>query len=108
MCDAIKWDRDGEKRFAEGRGARTDIKFYVTLRPWLTIPTRSGSYNPDWAIVKEKAQGPRLYRIRKTHAATDGGPLGNEERDKIARGHKHLEALETDVSYKWVGSVHDV
>ena len=62
-----------EKRFVEGLEKRDDVKLYLKLPRWFTVPTPVGNYNPDWAIVLEErdAHGqatdkPLLYLVRET------------------------------------------
>lgn len=108
VYDAVEWDSDVEKAFAEGLEFRDDIRFYVKLPRWFRVQTPLGSYNPDWAIVKDEPDGPRLYLVRETKGTTDWNALDEEERDKIWCGDKHFEALGTGVDYRWVKSVNDV
>jgi len=108
LYDAVECDSAVEERFAQGLEVRTDIKFYVKLPDWFKIPTPLGTYNPDWAIVKDEASGLRLYLVRETKGTTDWTALDQEEQDKIQCGKQHFAALATGIDYQWINSVSDV
>jgi len=66
---------------------RTDIKLFVKLPWWFTVEAPVGSYNPDWAIVKEvPGEAPRLYLVRETKGTLRFEDLDERERDKIKAG----------------------
>lgn len=60
VYDYIQTDSDIEYKFAEVLNARPDIKLFIKLPFWFKIDTPIGSYNPDWAIVKQN--GEKVYR----------------------------------------------
>ena len=37
--------------------ARKDIKLFFKLPDWFKVETPLGTYNPDWAIVREEPDG---------------------------------------------------
>lgn len=108
VYDAIEWDSSVEREFAEALEHRQDIRLYVKLPRWFKVPTPLGSYNPDWAIVKDEPEGPRLYLVRETKGTTDWNSLDEEDRGKILCGYKHFSAVGTGVDYKWVRSADEV
>ena len=64
IYDMAPWESGVECKFAENLSSRQDIKLFVKLPPWFQITTPIGSYNPDWAIVKEDDE--RVYLVRDT------------------------------------------
>jgi len=101
ICDSVV-----ERKFVEGLESRKDIKLYIKLPSWFTVPTPVGEYNPDWAIVKEDrdehgdANGnDLLYFVRETKASKNLDELRPDERRKIICGEKHFaDALGTPYS----------
>jgi len=65
LYDSVVYDSDVEKQFVLDLEARDDVKMYIKLPAWFTVPTPIGDYNPDWAIVVEP---------RDEH----GDPVGSE------------------------------
>jgi type III restriction enzyme len=106
LYDGVECDSEVERKFAEALDARTDIKLFVKLPWWFTVETPVGSYNPDWAIVKEvPGEVPRLYLVRETKGTVRFEDLDERERDKIKCGTKHFSALGLPaVGYAWTDS----
>ena len=48
---------------------REDIKLFIKLPSWFMIATPLGTYNPDWAIVKQNDE--KLYLVRETKNTKD-------------------------------------
>jgi len=72
VYDAVQLDSDVERNFARSLDEREDIKLFVKLPYWFKIETPVGTYNPDWAIVKEDDnQDQTLYLVRETKGARD-------------------------------------
>jgi type III restriction enzyme len=80
-----------EREFARQLDARDDIKLFVKLPPWFKIDTRIGTYNPDWAILKD--DGKALYLARETKSTKDFIKLRTTEADKVRCGSGHFEAI---------------
>ena len=96
IYDAIEIDSETERKFASAFESRTDIKFYLKLPPWFKIQTPLGTYNPDWALVKQEAESePKLYLVRETKSSLRQFDLRNSEEMKICCGHAHFEALDS-------------
>jgi type III restriction enzyme len=83
-----------ERRFAESLDKREDIRLFVKLPDWFKIDTPVGTYNPDWAIVKQGDE--RLYLVRETKGTKDFLKLRNSEADKVRCGKRHFEALDVN------------
>jgi type III restriction enzyme len=91
IYDYVEYQSDIERRFAEALDKRDDIKLFVKLPHWFKIDTPVGSYNPDWAIVKQADD--TLYLVRETKGTKDFLKLRNSEADKVRCGKRHFEAL---------------
>ena len=51
--EMIVTDSKTERSYAEKLNNDATVKFYVKLPTWFKINTPIGTYNPDWAILKE-------------------------------------------------------
>jgi type III restriction enzyme len=113
VYDHVVFDSDIEKQFVEDLEKRDDVRLFVKLPRWFTVPTPIGTYNPDWAIVMDEkdehgeATGkPLLYLVRETKGGkiTDLRP---DEKRKIHCGRKHFfDALGVD--YQVVNKANDL
>ena len=91
VYDAIVYDSEVERKFAENLDQREDVKLFVKLPDWFKVETPIGEYNPDWAIIKHDEQ--TIYLVRETKGTQDFEKLRNSEADKIRCGRKHFESL---------------
>jgi len=110
LYDVIEYESQVEYEFARALDAREDIKLFFKLPDWFKVETPLGTYNPDWAIVKEDAAGQnKLYLVRETKGTTDWHKLPDLERKKIQCGKAHFKAtgLPAD-GYDWVESAGQV
>lgn len=76
IADFVGCDSNTEKTFAEALAKRDDIKLFVKLPRWFTVPTPVGEYCPDWAILLEHGKKEKLYLISETKGAQAAGPSG--------------------------------
>lgn len=114
LYDHIVYESGIEKAFVAGLERREDVKLYVKLPGWFTVPTPVGEYNPDWAIVLEprdefgKPSGEELlYLVRETKDTTDLAELRLDEARKIHCGERHFrDALGVD--YRVVTDARDI
>lgn len=104
IYDAIEYQSEVERKFAEDLDNREDIKLFVKLPSDFKIDTPLGTYNPDWAIVKHYDQ--TLYLVRETKSTKDFEKLRNIEADKIRCAKKHFEEIKVD--YKTVVNASEV
>jgi type III restriction enzyme len=95
VYDAIVYDSEIERKFAEELDKRDDIKLFVKLPSWFKIETPIGDYNPDWAIVKHGET--TIYLVRETKGTKDFMKLRNSEVDKVKCGKQHFKALDLDL-----------
>ncbi|MFX4301632.1 DEAD/DEAH box helicase family protein [Alicyclobacillus tolerans] len=107
VYDHIEVDSNVELEFAKALDTREDIRFFVKLPGWFKVDTPIGSYNPDWAIVKQsKDEGTKLYLVRETKGSTYLGDLRDSEQAKIKCGEAHFDTLNVD--YRVVKSAQEV
>ena len=76
---------------------RTDIKLFIKLPGWFMIDTPLGTYNPDWAIVKEEDS--KVYLVRETKSTKDQLKLRGSEWAKIQCGKAHFDTLQVDFAH---------
>ncbi len=97
IYDAIEYQAENERRFAEILNGREDIKLFIKLPPWFKVQTPLGTYNPDWAIVKQPdGEAQKLYLIRETKSTKDQFKLRVGEGAKIHCGQQHFNVLNVD------------
>lgn len=106
VYDAIVYDSEIERKFAEDLDKRDDIKLFVKLPNWFTIETPIGTYNPDWALLKHDTS--ILYMVRETKGTKNFEKLRSSEAEKVRCGRRHFEALGGGVSFDVVTSSTDV
>ena len=94
IYDAIAFDSEIEREFAQAMSTREDIRLFIKLPPWFKIPTPLGTYNPDWAIVKEEDS--KVYLVRETKSTTEQLLLRSSEWGKIQCGKAHFDTLGVD------------
>jgi type III restriction enzyme len=87
-----------EGKFVAELEKRDDVKLFVKLPNWFTVPTPVGEYNPDWAIIMEDrdehrkaTDKPLLYLVRETKSTKKFDELRPDERRKIHCGEKHFK-----------------
>jgi type III restriction enzyme len=90
-------DSEVEREFAEVMSTREDIKLFIKLPGWFKIETPIGTYNPDWAIVKEDDH--KVYLVRETKSTKDQLKLRGSEWEKIKCGQAHFDSLGVDFAH---------
>ncbi len=105
LWDAVPFESDTEKSFAQDMEKRADVKLYIKLPRWFTVTTPIGEYNPDWAIVMENPDGgaDKLYLVRETKSTLDLNKLRPDEKRKILCGQSHFRRA-LGVDYKLVNA----
>jgi type III restriction enzyme len=95
--DFIQIDSEGadapERQFAELLDSHEDVKMFMKLPSKFKIDTPVGSYNPDWAIIKQVDGEDRIYMIRETKSTLDESKRRPTENAKIKAAMKHFEAI---------------
>jgi len=108
IYDAIEFDSEVEAAFARELDSRTDIKLFIKLPRWFKVDTPLGTYNPDWAIVKQaEGEAEKLYLVSETKSTTDPTELRESEWEKIRCGKAHFEVL-PGVQFKHVKGAFEV
>ena len=110
IYDVVEFESKVEYEFAKALDSRTNIKLFFKLPDWFKVETPLGTYNPDWAIVKEENDGQnKLYLVRETKGTTDWLKIPDNQRKKIQCGKAHFKAVGLKESgYDWVASAKDV
>ena len=95
--DLIQIDSEGadapERQFAELLDSREDVKLFMKLPDKFKIDTPVGSYNPDWAIIKQVDGKDHIYMIRETKSTLDESKRRPTENAKIKAAKKHFDAI---------------
>lgn len=97
IYDAVLFESEVERVFAEAMSMREDIKLFIKLPGWFKIETPIGTYNPDWAIVKQ--DDAKVYLVRETKSTKDQLKLRGSEWAKIQCGKAHFETLQVDFAH---------
>ena len=97
IYDAVLFESEVERAFAEAMSTREDIKLFIKLPGWFKIETPIGTYNPDWAIVKEGDH--KVYLVRETKSTKDQLKLRGSEWAKIQCGKAHFDTLGVDFAH---------
>ena len=94
LYEYVVYDSEIEREFARKLDQREDIKLFVKLPSWFKIDTPVGSYNPDWAVLKQDCTA--MYLVRETKGTKDILRLRTDEADKVRCGLRHFEAIGVD------------
>jgi type III restriction enzyme len=107
--DSFPLDSTPEQNFARDLNTREDIRFFLKLPNWFKVETPIGTYNPDWAVVKQPTgEEEKLYLVRETKSSLDPNDRRPDENAKIKCGHAHFDSLPTKVDFKVVTSAAEV
>ncbi|NLX12900.1 MAG: DEAD/DEAH box helicase family protein [Phycisphaerales bacterium] len=93
IYDFIPCDSEIEEQFVKDLESREDVKLYLKLPYWFTVPTPVGDYRPDWAIVMDgpaQEGKPVLYLVSETKGSTRKDDLRPDEWRKIKCGAAHF------------------
>lgn len=94
LFDAIEYDSEVERQFAQDLDTNDNVRMFVKLPGWFKIDTPIGPYNPDWAFVTDRDE--KLYFVRETKSTLDSEDRRSKENQKIVCGKKHFETLGVD------------
>jgi type III restriction enzyme len=110
IYDVVEFESKVEYDFAKALDARKDIKLFFKLPDWFKVETPLGTYNPDWAIVREEPDGQnKVYLVRETKGTTGWLKIPEIQRKKIQCGKAHFKAVGLkDGGYDWVSSASEV
>ena len=96
-ANAVLFESEVERAFAEAKSKREDIKLFIKLPGWFKIETPIGAYNPDWAIVKQGDA--KVYLVRETKSTKDQLKLRGSGWAKIQCGKAHFDTLQVDFAH---------
>lgn len=100
IYDAIEVDSQVERDFALALDSREDIKLFIKLPGWFRVDTPVGTYNPDWAIVKQPdGEEAKLYLVRETKGTKEQIKLRGLEWAKLQCGKAHFDELGVDFKH---------
>jgi type III restriction enzyme len=111
-------DSENEKDFTHAFLDNPNIKLFIKLPNAFKVPTPIGTYNPDWAYIKE-SKNPMsgvtektLYFVAETKTGEVGtGELRGKEEDKIGYAKKHFDKTlqdRSDTKYKVMRKVNEI
>jgi type III restriction enzyme len=109
----VIYDSEIERQFARDLEAMDQVRLYIKLPAWFTVPTPIGEYNPDWAIVKEERDahgepiGEKLFLVCETKGTPHREELRISEQRKIYCAERHSESA-LDVPYQVVTNAKDL
>lgn len=93
VYEAVVYDSNVERTFAEQLEQNEAVKIYAKLPGWFKVPTPLGTYNPDWAVLIERDGEERLYFVVETKGSLFTDDLGDKESAKIKCGEAHFKEL---------------
>jgi len=101
IYDHVIYDSKVERDFAQALEAMDEVKLFVKLPDWFTVPTPIGDYNPDWAVVFSVQDEfgetrEKLYLVRETKGTVDAEERRGTENMKIDCARRHFETIEVD------------
>ena len=88
-----------EQKVQEWLECDTSVKMYAKLPDAFKIETPFGSYNPDWAIVREENGEEQVYFVFESKTASadqirrNEGLLGDHAKDKIDCAAMHFKCI---------------
>ena len=99
VYDYVPVDSANERKFAERLEAAEEVIVYAKLPRGFTIPTPSGSYNPDWAIAFEQGGVRQIYFVAETKGSMLEEDLREAEKQKIASAQQYFRDVATNVTF---------
>ncbi len=90
--DHIVTDSNIEAEIAKALNISGAIKLFAKLPKGFKVTTPLGTYNPDWAIVREYEDREDVYLVSESKG--DSNTLREAEKAQIACGKAHFEALD--------------
>jgi type III restriction enzyme len=87
----VEFDSAVEQGIAEDLEHSKLVKVFAKLPRKFKVPTPLGTYNPDWALVRDGADGGTVMLVAESKGSLLG--LRDDEKAQIAYGHAHFEAL---------------
>ena len=104
VYDYVTFDSLNERKFAERLEAAEEVTVYAKLPRGFTIPTPSGSYNPDWAIAIEQDGVRQIYFVAETKGSMLEEDLREAEKQNIASAEQYFRDVATNVMFRKIDS----
>lgn len=104
VYDHVPVDSANERKFAERLEAAEEVIVYAKLPRGFTIPTPSGSYNPDWAIALEQDGVRQIYFVAETKGSMLEEDLREAEKQNIESAERYFAEVATNVTFKKIDS----
>jgi len=107
VYNRIPCDSEIESQFVNDLDARQDVRLFLKLPYWFSVPTPVGEYRPDWAVVMDNPEEegkPVLYLVTETKGSTREGELRPNEHRKIVCGAAHFGSRQ----FKKKGALKDI
>ena len=102
VFDYVKTDSDIERKFVQQLDASLEIIVYSKLPSGFSIPTPSGTYNPDWAIAFDQNHIKHVYFVAETKGSMKTLDLKGKEQIKVECAKKFFEELNKSVDHDLV------
>lgn len=104
IYEYIKYDSNNERDFARDLDSMDEVKLFIKLPRWFTVPTPIGEYNPDWAIVFQEQdeynnKKDKLYLVRETKGSDNSDEIRLIEDYKIKCAKKHFNTINVDYDF---------
>jgi type III restriction enzyme len=90
----VVFDSAVEQQLAKDMNASDAIRVFAKLPKKFTVTTPLGTYNPDWAVVRETEEGQQVYLVSESKG--DLLNLRDAETAQIKCGAAHFKALKVD------------
>ncbi len=84
-------DSNIERELAKALNTSEAVKVFAKLPKAFKITTPLGTYNPDWAVVREDEDELKVYLVTESKGSDNN--LRDEEKSQIACGKAHFKAL---------------
>lgn len=93
LYDYALCDSGIEKSFAQDCNNDETVLAFTKLPSLFKIKTPLGSYNPDWAILRNENGEEKVYFVVETKGTNELDKLTPEQRDKITCAKKHFKEI---------------
>lgn len=90
----VIFDSAVEQQLAKDMNASDAIRVFAKLPKKFTVTTPLGTYNPDWAVVRETEEGQQVYLVSESKG--DLLNLRDAETVQVKCGAAHFKALKVD------------
>lgn len=100
IYDHVAVDSATERSFAERLEAAEEVIVYAKLPRGFTIPTPSGSYNPDWAIALDLDGSRQIYFVAETKGSVMSEDVRPAEQQNIASAEAYFKDVADEATFR--------